>query len=68
MNITYMLVSSLPVVILYFILLPFIYKTMHALGLKGDIPLPRNVTTLSSLKGRCLNHLHQVKSLKPSYI
>lgn len=35
---------------------------MHALVLKGDILLPRNVTILLSLKGRSLNHLHHVLS------
>lgn len=56
-------ISSVPVVILYFIFLSLIFKTMYALVLKGDILLPRNVTMLFSLKGRSRNHLHHV--LKP---
>lgn len=56
-------ISSVPVVILYFILLSFIFKTTHALVLKGNILLPRNVSILLSLKGRSPNHLHHI--LKP---
>lgn len=36
---------------------------MHALVLKGDILLPRSVTTLLPLQGRSLTHLHCI--LKP---
>lgn len=55
-----MLITSFPVVILYFILLSFILEKMHAFVLKGDVELPRNVTMLLSLKGRSLNHLNHI--------
>lgn len=61
-NITYTPIFSVPVVFLYFILLSSIFKTMHALVLKGDILLPLSVTTLLPLQGS-LTHLHCI--LKP---
>lgn len=36
---------------------------MHTLVLKGDILLPQNVSTLLSLQGRYITHLHHI--IKP---